>query len=176
MDRVTTAPLRILQGPPGPPGPQGPDGLITVITSDTEPVGAEIGTLWYDPTGEGVETTGEPVSIGVTFDGAGSPVVAASTSIVTIPFDCTITGWRITAPLEVGSATIAVAVASFEDFPVFTDIHGLEEPILDAAQKAEDLTIPTWTTGLTAGDMVRVTVVSADTVTMLNVTLFAIRA
>lgn len=132
------------QGPIGDPGPQGPQG---------EP----------GPAG---------VAIGITIDGGGLPIKTGVAGDLEIPFGMEITGWTLVADVQ-GSIVVDVWRGEFANFPP-TDadtIAGSEKPTIANATKAQDLTLDTWTTSVTAGDVLRFNVDSVATITRATLTL-----
>jgi len=109
-------------------------------------------------------------SFGITVDGAGTALTTGSKGYKQIPFDCTVTGWVVTSK-ETGSIVFDIKRSTYAGFPTTSTIAGTEKPTLSAAQKNEDLTLSTWTTSLSAGDIVEFVVDSASTVTRATVTI-----
>lgn len=109
-------------------------------------------------------------------DGGGQAIAAGQkVDLPDLPFACTVTGWTITADAS-GSAVVSIHRATYANFPTFTEISGTEDPTLSAAQKNQDLTLTTWTTSLSVGDVLRANVESATTVQRLTVTLRVTKA
>jgi len=92
---------------------------------------------------------------------------------VEIPFGCTITGWTIAAPKESGSIVVDVWKDTYANFPptVADTIAGSEKPTLSSAQKNQDLTLTSWTTAITAGDILAFNVDSITTVQRVVVSI-----
>lgn len=111
-------------------------------------------------------------TIGCVVDGGGSAITTGLKSLVRVPFDGTITGWTVMSDV-VGSVVVDVWKDSFAASPptVADSIAGTEKPTLSSAQKAEDTTLTTWTTAITAGDVLAFNVDSASTVTRVIVQL-----
>lgn len=104
---------------------------------------------------------------------SGGPIVAGGMSApVVVPRTGTITGWQVVADVS-GSIVVDVWKDTYANYPptVADTIAGTEKPTLAAAQKAQDLTLTTWTTTVTAGDYLAFKVDSAATVTWAVVTL-----
>ncbi len=120
----------------------------------------------------GVDTIAIPFII----DGGGAAISAGSKGFLTVPFACTITGWRIVAD-QSGSIAVTVKRSTYSNFPTTAAISGTEKPTLSSAQKNEDTNLTTWTTAIAAGDVLEF---SADatpaTVQRVLVSLTAIRA
>lgn len=91
-----------------------------------------------------------------------------------VPYDCTVVGWTITGDVS-GSAVVDILRSTYANYPTMSSIAGTEKPTLSAAQKNQDLTLSSWTTGLTAGDVLRANVDSASTVKTLTITIWVTR-
>lgn len=101
-------------------------------------------------------------AIKVLFDGAGTALPTGVYGYVSVPFACTITGWRLLAK-ESTSVVIDVWKQTFANYPP-TDadrIAGTEKPTLASAIKNEDTALSTWTTAVAAGDVLGFEVESA---------------
>lgn len=109
-------------------------------------------------------------SFGITIDGGGNVISTGVKGYVTIPYNCTITGWDIFAD-QVGSCVIDLWKDTYANFsPNISDsITGSEKPTLSSAQKNQDNSLSTWTTSISAGDIIAFNVDSATTVTRVNV-------
>ena len=103
-------------------------------------------------------------------DGGGSVITTGSKGYVVLDGDYTVTGWTILAD-QSGSIVVDVNRATYTNFPTFTNIDGTEPPTLSSAQKNEDLTLSSWTTTLSARDVLEFNVASATTVTRVTVAL-----
>ncbi len=109
-------------------------------------------------------------SFGITIDGNGSVISTGVKGYITIPYDCTITGWDIFAD-QSGSCVIDLWKDTYSNFaPTIADtITGTEKPTLTSQQKNQDNSLTSWTTTVNAGDIIAFNVVSATTVTRVNV-------
>jgi hypothetical protein len=87
-----------------------------------------------------------------------------------IPYNMTISSWTIVAD-QTGSIVIDVLRSDYTSFPPTLSIAGSEKPTLSSASKNQDLSLSTWTTGITAGDIVRFNVDSASTVTKVTLSI-----
>lgn len=113
------------------------------------------------------------LEVGIPFviDGGGSVIVGGVKGGITVPFDCTVTGWYITSKTS-GSITVDVNKSTFTGYPTLASIAGTELPTLTAANKANDTTLTTWTTALVKGDQLEFEVDGTPTsVTRVTVTL-----
>ena len=150
---IIFAPLSIgIQGPQGPQGIQGPAGA-TGATGATGP-GSDKG------------------SFGITIDGGGSAITTGVKGYIQIPYSGTITGWNILAD-QSGSIVVDVWKDTYANYPplVADSIAGSEKPTLSTAIKNQDLSLSTWTTSVTAGDIIAFNVDSASTVTRVNLSI-----
>lgn len=114
------------------------------------------------------------IGIPYVIDGGGSAITTGQKGYLEIPFACTITGWTILAD-QSGSIVVDVWKDTYANFPptVADTIAGSEKPTLSSAQKNQDLTLTTWTTAVSAGDVLAFNVDSAATVTRVLVSLRA---
>lgn len=105
-------------------------------------------------------------------DFSGAPIGTGIKAYFSMPFAMRITGWELFAD-AVGSIVIDVWKDTFANFPptVADSITGSEKPTLSSAQKAQDLTLSTWTTDLNLGDVVALNVSSASVVKQVTLTL-----
>ena len=118
--------------------------------------------------------TGSKRTVTAVFDGGGSVLtVGTKAYIPEVPYNATITGWRIVSPVA-GSVVVDVWKDIYANFPatVIDTIAGSEKPTLSAATKNEDKALTAWTTAITAGDHLVFNVDSATTVTYVVVQLF----
>jgi len=117
------------------------------------------------------EDTGIPeASFGITIGTGSSVITTGVKGYVTIPYDCTITGWDILAD-QSGSCVIDLWKDTYANFsPTVEDtITGSEKPTLSSQQKNRNDSLSTWTTAVSAGDVIAFNVDSASTVTRVNV-------
>lgn len=103
-------------------------------------------------------------------DGGGSAITTGIKGHIVLDGDYTVTGWTIIAD-QSGSIVVDVNRATYTNFPTTASIAGSELPTLSSAQKNEDLTLSTWTTTLSARDVLEFEVDSATTVTRVTVAL-----
>jgi len=103
-------------------------------------------------------------------DGGGSAITTGVKGHIVIDGDYTITGWTVIAD-QSGSIVVDVNRATFSTFPTTASIAGTELPTLSSVQKAEDLALTSWTTTLSARDILEFEVDSATTVTRVTVAL-----
>lgn len=112
-------------------------------------------------------------SIGVMFD-SGAVVAPGDQNRIVVPFDAKITGWTIlevSEPPITSSVVVHVGRSTYAAYDTFSNIHGSEPPTLSAAVKGQDLALTTWTTALSAGDILEFLVDSASTAEKVQVYL-----
>ncbi len=154
-------------------------GLLTQIATDTftgRTITAGAGIAVSD--GDGV--SGNPTisasgnvlaaAFGITIDGGGTAITTGVKGYITVPYAMTVTGWDILAD-QPGSIIIDVWKDSYANFPptAADTIAGTEKPTLSSAQKNQDNALSTWTTAVSAGDVIAFNVDSATTVTKVSV-------
>ena len=103
-------------------------------------------------------------------DGGGSAITTGKKGVVVLDGDYTVTGWTIIAD-QSGSIVVDVNLSTYTNFPTTASIAGTELPTLSSAQKNEDLTLTSWTTTLSARDVLEFEVDSVSTVTRVTVAL-----
>lgn len=108
-------------------------------------------------------------SFGITIDGGGSAITTGVKGYITIPYNCTITGWDIFSDVS-GSIVVDVWKDTYANFPptVADTIAGSEKPTLSSAVKNQDNNLTTWTTSVSSGDIIGFNVDSASTLTRVN--------
>lgn len=109
-------------------------------------------------------------AIGIVLDGGGSAITTGTKGTITIPYNCTIDNWTLTADVS-GSIVIDVKKSTYASYPTTSSIAGSEKPTLSSAQKNQDLSLSTWTTTITAGDVLEFVVDSAATVTKVTLSM-----
>lgn len=166
--------------------------FVTIaVPSGTNPVADSVADTLTLTAGAGLTITGTAASdtidfspttnlkaesFGITIDGGGSTITTGVKGYITIPYSMTITGWDIVAD-QVGSIVIDVWKDTFANFPpVLADtIAGSEKPTLSTQNHAQDLTLTTWTTTVTTGDIVGFNVDSATTVTRVTLVIRGVK-
>lgn len=129
--------------------------------------------LYYNDSGSWVLVNGGGSStvydvVGITIDGAGQAITTGSKGFRRIEQAATITGWTIIAK-ESGSCVIDVKKGTYTALFTTSSIAGTEKPTLSSAQKNQDVSLTTWTTSLSADDVLEFVVDSASTVTRVTV-------
>ncbi len=146
----------------------------TSITSDytiTLPAanGAANDVLQFDAS-QNASFVSNTRTLNFVIDGGGSAITTGVKGHIVLDGDYTVTGWTIIAD-QSGSIVVDVNRATYANFPTTASIAGTELPTLSSAQKAEDLTLSSWTTTLSARDVLEFQVDSATTVTRVTVAL-----
>lgn len=132
-------------------------------------VGSADEVLQFDGTGA-ASFVSNTRTMNFIIDGDGSAITTGIKGHVVIDSDYEVTGWTVIGD-QSGSIVVDVKRATFTNFPTTASISGTERPTLSAAQKAEDLTLTSWTTTLNARDVLEFEVLSATTVTLVTVAL-----
>ena len=110
--------------------------------------------------------------IGITIDGAGTAITTGIKGYLVIPFNCTIQSWYVVGNTT-GSCVVDVWRASGYTIPTSSaqSIAGSEKPTLSSQQINTDLSLSTWTTSLSTGNVLAFTVDSASTLTRATIQL-----
>jgi hypothetical protein len=119
-----------------------------------------------------IESLPKTFNVGLNFiiDGGGSVISTGKKGHIVVPFTGTITGWTILAD-QSGDIVVDVNKSTYAAFAATASIAGTEKPTLAAAQKNQDLNLTTWTTTVTAGDIIEFEVDSVTTVERVTVEL-----
>jgi hypothetical protein len=130
----------ITKGIVGPQGPTGPQG--------------EVGA-----TGPGSTTK----TIGITIDGAGVDITNGIKGDVSVNYNMIVDSWTILST-QTGSIVIDVWKDTYSNYPptVSSSITGSEKPTLSLQNKNQGLSLSTWTTSISEGDIIRFNVDSCS--------------
>lgn len=109
------------------------------------------------------------LAVNMIIDGGGSVITAGTKGYVVIPFSGTVGSWTILGD-QSGSIVVDVKRSTYSGFPTTSSIAGTEKPTLSAVQKNQDLSLGSWTTSLSAGDILEF-VVEATPATVTRVTV-----
>jgi hypothetical protein len=120
-------------------------------------------------------------------DGGGAAITTSTCSftsgqlcVLEVPFACTITSARMFAD-QTGSAVIEIAKTTYSSYapgthPVSGDkITSSTPPTISSAAKSQDTTLSGWTTSVSAGDILGVSVTSATTIQRLTLSLACVK-
>jgi hypothetical protein len=111
-------------------------------------------------------------SFGITVDGTGSVLTTGEKGYLIIPYDGVITGWNMISD-QTGSCVIDVWKTSGGTIPTVTDtITGTEKPTLSSQQINSDLTLTSWTTSVSIGDVIAFNIDSVSTITRVNLSIY----
>ncbi len=111
-----------------------------------------------------------PQTLNFVIDGYGSTITTGKKGVLVTDCDYTVTGWTIIAN-QSGSIVVDVKRSTYANYPTTSSIAGSELPTLTSAQKNEDLSLTTWTTSLSARDIIEFEVNSVTSVTRATVAL-----
>lgn len=138
---------------------------VTATYNDTT------GQLTISSTGGGSAPTITDSLNYVITDG-GSVISTGSKGCFEVGFTGTIVGVRLFSETS-GSIVVDLQKDTYANFPPTSgdSICAAAKPTLSSAQKSQDTTLTGWTTSVTAGDVIRVVVDSASTVTQVTVAL-----
>lgn len=111
-------------------------------------------------------------AISVTFDGGGAAISANSLAYIEVPYACTINSWTVIAD-QSGSIVVDVWKDTYANYPptVADTIAGSEKPTISSSTKGQDTSLSTWTTSVSAGDILAFNVDSCSTITKATVVL-----
>jgi hypothetical protein len=142
-------------GPIGPTGATGADGLIGATGADGL-IGATGATGATGP-GSSIKT------FGISLDGGASDISTGIKADLIIPYNMTINSWSIISQ-QTGDIVIDVWKNTYINYPPtgVDSITGTEKPTLSSQNKNQDLSLSTWTTTISEGDIVRFNVDSCS--------------
>lgn len=113
-------------------------------------------------------------SLGIVMDGGGVALQSGIKGDLYVPYNMTITNWTLLADVS-GSAVVDVWKAPYGSYPptVANTIIGATatKPNLSSQLSNQSLTVPGWTTGVSAGDTIRFNLDSATSVTRLTLSI-----
>lgn len=111
-------------------------------------------------------------AIGITIDGAGSPITTGNKGYLYCPFACTITAATMLAD-QTGSIVIDIWKIAYASFPplVGNSITSATPPTITSAQKSQDNTLSSWVVSVAAGDTFAFNVNSCSAITRVNLVL-----
>ena len=114
-------------------------------------------------------------TFGCSVNGGGFAPLTGIIGYTVIPYNGTITGWSIVSDV-VGSCVIDVWKAAGVVPTVANTIAGTEKPTLTAQQLNSNNTLTTWTTAVTAGDVIGFNLDSALTLTSVNLIITILKS
>jgi hypothetical protein len=145
------------------------DGVTAKATLD-----GATGNLTLSGTLTTTRVIGETTILPVIIDGSGAAIAAGVKLDLPVPYNGTITGWDVMAN-ESGSIVVDLWKDTYANYPptVADTMTGADKPTLASVQKATKSGL-TW--AVTQGDVIRVNVDSATTVTRVLVALKVTKA
>lgn len=111
-------------------------------------------------------------NVQVVIDGSTQVITTGVKLDVVIPFACTITGWTLLAD-QSGSIVVDIFKDTYANYPpvIGDKITASAPPTISTATKAQSSTLTGWTTSIAAGDVLRINVNSATTITRVTLVL-----
>jgi hypothetical protein len=159
-----------------------PQGHKSVVVSDTTNGCRVLGTSYIEDlatagvvkrSSTGVVTT-DSITTAIVFcrDANGSTLQTGVQGDMSVPFDCTITGVSLLADYA-GSMVLDIWKDSYGNFPptVADTICSSAKPTLSTASKYVDTTLTGWTTSISAGDVIRISIDSVTSITRITLTI-----
>ena len=115
-------------------------------------------------------------SFGITIDGGGSTLTPGLKNYLSLPYNGYITGYVIIGD-QSGSTSIDIWKDNYGSFPPTSgdSITGGNYPSLSSQQINQDTTLSGWTTNFSVGDIIAFNVLSASTITKINLTINVIK-
>jgi hypothetical protein len=109
-------------------------------------------------------------------DGGGSTITSGIKGDLEVSFNCTITRARQMAD-QSGSIVTNIWKAAFASFPptVANKITSSTPPTITSASTSSDTTLSSWTTSVTAGDILRFNIDAATTIQRVTLSLTCLR-
>ena len=92
-------------------------------------------------------------TVGITIEGGGSAITTGVKGYVVVPYGATITGWYLIGAPS-GSLVVDVWKAAGAIPTVANTIAGSEKPTLSSAQLANNTSLSSWTTAVSASDVI----------------------
>jgi len=165
-------------GPAGPTGPTGPTGGTgptgAGAPGPTGPTGATGSTGSTGPTGATGATgaTGPNDIYGFTYkaDGGGAVLTTGTQVFIEVPYACTIQRVTVIGD-QSGSIAWGVWKTNYSGAPPTSgnSIVASAPPTLSSAQKSQDSTLTGWTTSVSAGDIIGLSIDSVSTLTWCSI-------
>jgi hypothetical protein len=123
--------------------------------------------------GDGSNLTGLTGSFGLTIDGAGSVITTGLKGYAVMPYNATIVGWSIVSNI---SGNCIVDVWKNTTIPTSgNSITGTEKPTLTNQQININNALTTWTTNISINDVIAFNVLSASSVSRINLIIKVIK-
>lgn len=114
--------------------------------------------------------SGNDVALNWNLDEGGVPAIGLK-SLLYVPFDAVISDWNLLSD-TVGSISIDVKGSDYSAYPTFVSLIGAgTKPSLSTAQKATMSSLASWTTSVTAGDLIAIYVESSADLAFVHFSL-----
>jgi hypothetical protein len=109
-------------------------------------------------------------------DGGGSAITTGVKADFQVPYDLSIFGWTLLADTS-GSISIELWKDTYANYPptvadLVTGTTGTNNPRISSSNKNTSTVLTNWTTAWTAGDVIRMNVASATTITRVSLILW----
>ena len=114
----------------------------------------------------------------IPFSGGGADIAVGTQINIQVPWNVTVTGWRLVSGSGAGSIVIDIWKDAFANYPpsVAETVTGSEKPTLSGVESAEDLNLTTWTDlSWDAGEWVRFNIDSCSGVQSCTLVLLVDR-
>jgi len=118
-------------------------------------------------------TSGQAIgTLNIIVDGRGAVITTGIKGDYEFPFNATINSWTLVAD-QTGSIVIDLWKDTYINFPptIADTITGTEKPTLTSSIKNQDLSLTTWNTSISAGNIIRVNVNSVTTITRATLSI-----
>lgn len=122
-----------------------------------------------------VTTNIKTTTFGCSITGGGFPPLTGIIGYTAIPYSGTITEWTVIGDVS-GDCVIDVWKAAGVIPTVVDTIAGTEKPTLSSQQLNSDNALSTWTTAVTAGDIIGFYLDSASTLTSVNLIITIVKS
>ena len=124
----------------------------------------------------GQTTAGRTSTIGIVTDGGGSACTTGVKGYITVPFACTITGWSITADGASPTCTWDIwKIGSGTALPTVSNTIMGTKPALSTGNVKISTTLTSWTTSISADDIIGFNLDAIATATRISLEIFVTR-
>ena len=119
-----------------------------------------------------VWSAGSETAIGITIDGAGSAITTGDKGSISIPYNATLNNVTMIADVS-GVCIIDILKSNFSTYPTSSSICSTSKPTISGVIKSVDASLAGWDTNIQSGDILDFQVLSASSITKLNLTIGA---
>ena len=116
--------------------------------------------------------TGGESAIGITIDGAGSAITTGDKGSISIPYNATLSDVTMIADIS-GVCIVDILKSNYTSYPTSSSICSTSLPTISAAIKSIDSNLTGWDVNIQSGDVLNFQVLSASSITKLNLTIGA---